>query len=142
MSGDKKTLTHDQAIKNVEKNTYGCLGQLETGLNRLSGSQDELAVAIKGGTGMAVQRALTDCYSKGKTLANTLENIVQTLNQVHGNLSQVGNDASQIYFDEGDNGALNLGQGTFGSASSTWADGSQAQQYLGHSDAIDKIKAL
>ena len=60
--------------------TAACLGELESQLRALSNVQDALQSAVQSQhTGQSIYNALGNAWHKGKTLAGTLQNIIDQL---------------------------------------------------------------
>lgn len=69
---------HDK-IQSAANNTAGCLGELENHLTALSNVQDELQIAVQGAAGRAMYDSLSETYMKGKSLAGTLNDIIDMM---------------------------------------------------------------
>ncbi|MFX0579079.1 WXG100 family type VII secretion target [Nocardia nepalensis] len=91
------TFTHidPDKLKTGAANSAACLGELEGCLNGMWSAQDELAAAVKGATGHAAQKALSDAYNAGKSLGGTLQEIIDALNDAHVKIDAHDLDAAQ-----------------------------------------------
>ncbi|MBF6351338.1 MULTISPECIES: WXG100 family type VII secretion target [Nocardia] len=93
--------------------TAACLGELESHLKALVGTQDELQAAVTGATGTAIYNALGNSYQRGVELANFLQNIVDNMQNAGVKLDGADLDAQgMINFEMGADGAVDAGVGT------------------------------
>jgi WXG100 family type VII secretion target len=93
--------------------TAACLGELESHLKALVGTQDELQAAVTGATGQAIYNALGNSHEKGRELAAFLQNIVNNMQQAGVKLDGADLDGSaMVNFEMGNDGAVDTGVGT------------------------------
>ncbi|MFI5715859.1 WXG100 family type VII secretion target [Nocardia sp. NPDC051750] len=101
--------------------TAACLGELESHLKALVGTQDELQAAVTGSTGTAIYTALGNSHEKGRELATFLQDIVNNMQQAGVKLDGADLDgAGMVNFEMGNDGVVDTGAGT-----GTWNNGVQ-----------------
>ncbi|MEV6341012.1 hypothetical protein AB0M12_40610 [Nocardia vinacea] len=114
-------------VRETANNTFVGMGELETHLKTMSSAQDELFVAVKGNTGDAIYKSMSEAHQQGMKLAKDLQNIVDVMTKAGVTFNEDDLDAAaRVYAQMG-------GDGTNASVGSQWVGDSAA-----HS-AADKL---
>ncbi|MEV6427521.1 hypothetical protein [Nocardia sp. NPDC051463] len=109
-------------VQTAANNSTSCLGELESHLNGLSSAQDELEVAVRGMTGTAIRETLTSAYQSGKSLAATLQEIVDALADSGVQIDAHDVNAAAEYKQFGADGSVSEGDGMIGAQAASKVD--------------------
>ncbi len=107
-----------QKMKTSANNTAACQGELEVRLSALAGVQDELhAAVVSKGAGDAIYNALGNAHTAGKSLSQTLQEIISTLGDFSVKADAQDTDAGSQIARAGNDGV---------SGGSTWSGSNAA----------------